>query len=54
MLKRRPSSRRPTAPVEVKATRKWALAADGKSLTIDMDLETPMGAQTIKRVFTKN
>ena len=44
----------PGGAIEVKATRKWALAADGKSLTIDMHLETPMGAQTIKRVFTKD
>ena len=44
----------PDGTIEVKATRKWALAADGKTLTIDMTLETPMGARAMKRVFTKN
>jgi hypothetical protein len=44
----------PDGPVEVKGTRKWALAADGKTLTIDMTVETPMGTRTMKRVFTKN
>ena len=44
----------PGGAVEMKATRKWALAADGKTLTIDMNLESPMGTRVIKRVFTKN
>lgn len=38
---------------DVKATRKWTLSADGKTLTIVMDIEGPMGPQTIKRVFVK-
>ncbi|HEX7175775.1 MAG TPA: hypothetical protein VF240_10990 [Pyrinomonadaceae bacterium] len=44
----------PGGVVEVKGTRKWVLAADGKTLTIDMTLETPMGTHTVKRLFTKN
>ena len=44
----------PGGPVEVKGTRKWVLAADGKTLTIDMNIETPDGAQAMKRVFTKD
>ena len=43
----------PGGPVEVKITRKWSLSADGKTLTIDMTVDGPMGTQTIKRVLTK-
>jgi hypothetical protein len=43
----------PQGAVTVNITRKWALAADGKSLTIDMDIASPMGAQHVKRVLVK-
>jgi hypothetical protein len=35
------------------AKRKWTLAADGNTLTIDVAITTPMGSQVSKRVFTK-
>lgn len=37
----------------ITATRKWTLAPDGKTLTIDVAMKTPMGEQVSKRVFTK-
>jgi hypothetical protein len=43
----------PGGAVDVKIMRKWALSADGKTLTIDVTAETPMGTQNLKRVFTK-
>lgn len=43
----------PQGPVTINITRKWALSADGKALTIDMDVVTPMGSQHIKRVLVK-
>jgi hypothetical protein len=43
----------PQGAVAVNITRKWALSADGKSLTIDMDIASPMGSQHIKRVLMK-
>jgi hypothetical protein len=43
----------PNGPVAVNITRKWALAADGKTLTIDMNIASPMGSQQIKRVLVK-
>ncbi|MBD0372583.1 MAG: hypothetical protein ICV60_17195 [Pyrinomonadaceae bacterium] len=39
--------------VTVNIARKWALSADGKALTIDMDITSPMGSQHIKRVLVK-
>lgn len=39
--------------VTVKATRKWTLSADAKTLTIEQTLESPQGTQTSKRVFNK-
>ena len=38
---------------DIKTTRKWALSADGKTLTIEMVIDGPMGPQNIKRVFAK-
>ena len=38
---------------DIKATRKWTLSADAKTLTIVLNVEGPMGAQTVKRVFVK-
>ena len=43
----------PQGAVTVNYVRKWALSADGKSLTIDMDVTSPMGSQHIKRVLVK-
>ena len=37
----------------VKATRKWTLSSDAKTLTIEQTLDTPQGTQTTKRVFNK-
>ena len=37
----------------ITAKRKWTLAPDGKTLTIDLTLTTPQGDQVSKRVFTK-
>lgn len=43
----------PQGAVTVDITRKWSLSADGKALTIDMDVAAPMGTQHIKRVLVK-
>lgn len=39
--------------VTVTATRKWTLAPDGKTLTIEMTMNGPAGEVTSSRVFTK-
>lgn len=39
--------------VMLKFARKWTIAADGKSLTIVLDLEGPSGKQHTKRRFVK-
>ena len=44
----------PMGSADVKITRKWSLSADGKTLTIEINAETPMGAQHSKRTFTKS
>ncbi len=43
----------PGGAVDVKFVRNWSLSADGKTLTIVMNIDSPMGAQTIKRVLNK-
>lgn len=43
----------PDGAVTVKMTRKWTLSADGKTLQIEINAESPQGTQTIKRVFAK-
>ena len=43
----------PNGPVAVDVTRKWTLSADGNTLTIDMNIASPMGTQQIKRVLVK-
>ncbi|HZH33161.1 MAG TPA: hypothetical protein VEY11_20530 [Pyrinomonadaceae bacterium] len=43
----------PQGTLEMSATRKWSLAADGKSLTMDMTFSSEMGVQKTKRVFVK-
>lgn len=43
----------PQGSATVDITRKWSLSADGKALTIDMDIVSPMNTQHIKRVLLK-
>jgi hypothetical protein len=43
----------PQGAAELSATRKWALAADGKTLTMEMTFSSEMGMQKTKRVFVK-
>ena len=43
----------PEGAVNIKATRKWTLSPDGKTLKIDMTIDGPNGKQTIKRTFIK-
>ena len=43
----------PEGTVNVKATRKWMLSADGKTLKIDMTVEGPGGQQVLKRTFIR-
>jgi hypothetical protein len=43
----------PEGPVTVQATRKWMIAADGKTLTIEMKVKDPNGARESKRTFVK-
>ena len=43
----------PNGPDEVSATRKWTLAADGKTMTIELTFNGEQGTQKTKRVFVK-
>jgi hypothetical protein len=43
----------PNGTDEVSATRKWTLAADGKTLTIDLTFSGEQGMQKTKRVFVR-
>jgi hypothetical protein len=43
----------PNGSDEVSATRKWSLAADGKTLTIELVFSGEQGVQKTKRVFVK-
>jgi imidazolonepropionase-like amidohydrolase len=43
----------PDGPANVKATRKWTLSPDGKTLKIDMTVEGPNGTQVLKRTFVR-
>lgn len=43
----------PDGEETVKATRRWRLSPDGKTLTIEMSFEGPGGGGKSKRVFTK-
>jgi hypothetical protein len=43
----------PNGPDEVSATRKWSLAADGKTLTIELSFSGEQGVQKTRRVFVK-
>jgi hypothetical protein len=40
-------------PVSVQIMRKWSLPADGKTLTIEQNVKSPMGEQQFKRTFVK-
>jgi hypothetical protein len=37
----------------IRAKRSWRLSADGKTLTIEMEVENPNGTNKFKRVFVK-
>jgi D-alanyl-D-alanine carboxypeptidase len=39
--------------VAIEGTRRWSLAADGKTLTIEMNMKTQQGEQQNRRVFIK-
>jgi hypothetical protein len=43
----------PNGADEISATRKWSLAADGKTLTIELTFSGEQGMQKTKRVFVK-
>jgi hypothetical protein len=43
----------PQGSDEISATRKWTLAADGKTLTIEMAFSGEQGSQKTKRVFVR-
>ena len=43
----------PNGPDEISATRKWTLAADGKTMTIELTFNGEQGTQKTKRVFVK-
>jgi hypothetical protein len=43
----------PQGPAEISATRKWTLAADSKTLTMEMAFSGEQGVQKIKRVFVR-
>jgi hypothetical protein len=43
----------PTGPVKNQLTRKWTLAPDGVTLTIDMYFDGPNGSFETRRVFVK-
>ncbi len=40
-------------PIKLNATRKWTLAPDGKTITIELTSKTPQGETKSKRVFVK-
>ncbi|HEX6284668.1 MAG TPA: amidohydrolase family protein [Pyrinomonadaceae bacterium] len=43
----------PEGPFNVQATRKWVLSPDGKTLKIEMTVESPNGKQVLKRTFIR-
>lgn len=43
----------PEGPVTVQVTRKWTMAADGKTLTIELTFKDPNDTKTSKRIFVK-
>ena len=43
----------PNGAVVLKFARKWMMAADGKSLTIELDVNSPNGPIHTKRLFVK-
>jgi hypothetical protein len=43
----------PEGAADITAKRKWTLAPDGKTLTIEMTLNSPQGEQVSTRVFAK-
>ncbi|HEX8174874.1 MAG TPA: hypothetical protein VF543_07130 [Pyrinomonadaceae bacterium] len=43
----------PNGSLALDVTRKWTLSADGKTLTVEMNIASAMGTQQMKRVFVK-
>ncbi len=43
----------PNGAVTQQVSRKWLLSADGKTLTIELNIKGPQGAQTSRRHFTR-
>jgi hypothetical protein len=43
----------PNGPDEVSATRKWTLAPDGRTMTIELTFNGEQGTQKTKRLFVK-
>ena len=43
----------PNGAVTQQVSRKWLLSADGKTLTIELNIKGPQGAQTSRRLFTR-
>jgi hypothetical protein len=43
----------PNGAATLQFTRKWAMAADGKTLTIELDVKGPNGPQHSRRTFIK-
>lgn len=43
----------PMGKVSVKTTEMWSLSADGKTLTVKRDMETPRGTNSSEMIFTK-
>lgn len=43
----------PEGSVDVQIDRKWTLSADGKSLFIELNVNSPQGTMHMKRVFAK-
>ncbi|HEX8747976.1 MAG TPA: hypothetical protein VF717_12310 [Pyrinomonadaceae bacterium] len=43
----------PNGELALDVTRKWTLSADGKTLTVELNIASAMGTQQMKRVFVK-
>lgn len=43
----------PDGPATVRATRRWQLSDDGKTLTVEMSFVGPQGSRNTKRVFAR-
>lgn len=43
----------PQGALALDVTRKWTLSADGKTLTVELNIASAMGSQQMKRVFVR-